>query len=129
MVLKKAQVWGILLLLGIALIGFFIVKKGFSQQDVAGVSNVIDSEVIRIFARGSYQPKQVTVSAGKQLTLRMVTNSTYDCTAALVVPKLGINTTLPPTAETDFVIPPQVAGTVITGSCSSGSDGFQIKFL
>jgi plastocyanin domain-containing protein len=97
-------------------------------------SNVVYSlqdgtQVVEIFTKGGFNPSQIEAKAGVPTVLRFRTNSTFDCSAALNIPSLNIQQTLPPTAQTDIPITTQSYGAEIVGGCSGGSYGFKIVFI
>ena len=105
-----------------------------TDSNVKGVSNVVTNSAdgvqeATISVRGGYSPNSITLEANKPSRLNMVTKNTYDCSASLVIPSLGINKTLPSSGTTPIDIQAQKPGTEITGSCSMGMYAFKIKFI
>lgn len=92
------------------------------------VSIVGGSQTIEISAKGGYSPQSTTAKAGTPTTLKIKTSGTFDCSSALSIPKLGYQTILSPSGETVVDVPPQKAGTVLTGLCSMGMYSFTIRF-
>ena len=92
------------------------------------VSIVGVSQTIEISAKGGYSPQSTTAKAGTPTTLKIKTSGTFDCSSALSIPKLGYQTILSPSGETVVDVPPQKAGTVLTGLCSMGMYSFTIRF-
>ena len=92
------------------------------------VSVVGGSQTIEISAKGGYSPQSTTAKAGTPTTLKIKTSGTFDCSSALSIPKLGYQTILSPSGETVVDVPPQKAGTVLTGLCSMGMYSFTIRF-
>ena len=86
------------------------------------------SQTIEISAKGGYSPQSTTAKAGTPTTLKIKTSGTFDCSSALSIPKLGYQTILSPSGETVVDVPPQKAGTVLTGLCSMGMYSFTIRF-
>lgn len=86
-------------------------------------------QTIEITARGGYSPRYVEAQANTPVTLVMKTRNAYDCSIALVIPKLKVRQNLPITGDTPFAIPPQAPGTEITGTCTMGMYFFKIKFI
>jgi len=107
-----------------------LARGGAESGDTAraNVSNVGESQVIEISAKGGYSPRETTAKAGTPTTLKIKTSGTFDCSSALTIPKLGYQTNLPPSGETVVDVPPQKAGTVLTGLCSMGMYSFTIRF-
>lgn len=100
---------------------------------VAGVSSNVHVEngvqVIEIMARGGYKPEMTTAKANMPSIIRVKTNSTYDCSAALTIPSLNYKTRLPFSGTTEVPIPAQTADTEMLGVCSMGMDSFRVKFI
>jgi sulfite exporter TauE/SafE len=71
-------------------------------------------------ANNGYSPKVARAKAGQPFRLAMVTNETYSCARALVVPSLGIQQELPPTGTVMIDVPAQPAGSKLFYSCSMG---------
>jgi plastocyanin domain-containing protein len=92
------------------------------------VSNEGDKQIVNVTAKGGYSPARIQASANKDTILRIKTNSTFDCSAALSIPSLGVNKMLPPTGSTDFEIGSQKAGTQLNGTCAMGMYNFSIYF-
>jgi plastocyanin domain-containing protein len=86
-------------------------------------------QTISITAKGGYFPKEITAEANKETLLTVSTKNTYDCSLALVIPKLNYTKNLKPQDQTTVSIPPQKAGTEIDGTCSMGMYKFTIKFV
>lgn len=113
---------------------FMLLSQGAPKtQSTGAVLGETDSpatgEVIDLYARAGYAPKEITTKANTPVTLRVTTKNTYDCSASFVIPKLNINAYLPPTGVTTFTIPPQDKGTEVTGGCAMGMYGFKIVFM
>jgi sulfite exporter TauE/SafE len=67
-----------------------------------------------------YFPQVVRAKADTALKLAMVSNETYSCARALVIPALGVEEMLPETGTVLIDIPPQPAGSRLFYSCSMG---------
>src|SRR5215216_4301992 len=94
---------GILILISILGLMFVLGAKGAGDNIVADNSTISfegDSQIIEITAKGGYSPKVVEAKANTATTLRMITKNTFDCSTALVIPKLGINKNLPINGKT-----------------------------
>lgn len=72
-----------------------------------------------------YEPKIVRAKASEPIRLNVMTNETYGCSRAFVIPALGIQKILPATGTTVIDLPPQSAGT-LRFTCSMGMYGGQI---
>ena len=101
-------------------------KAGDTTQ--TNVSVVGGSQIIEISAKGGYSPQNITAKADTATTLKIKTSGTFDCSSALTIPKLGYQTNLPPSGETVVDVPPQKAGSTLTGLCSMGMYSFTIRF-
>ena len=78
-------------------------------------------DVITIKVKNSgYEPSLVRAKAGTPLKLRLVTNKTYSCALAFVLPALDYSQVLEPTGEVFIDIPAQEKGTRMPFSCSMG---------
>lgn len=96
------------------------------------VSDVVISEGIQyidLTAKGGYSPRELTAKANINTVLRVKTSGTFDCSSALVIPKLNYRNNLPPTGITEIKIPPQDQNTEMRGTCSMGMYKFNIKFI
>ena len=92
------------------------------------VSIVDGKQTITIDARGGYFPRATRAQANRATVLNVRTKGTFDCSSILVIPKLGFRSNLPLKGETLINIPPQIAGSIVKGSCAMGMYNFAIKF-
>ena len=92
------------------------------------VSSVAGKQTIEISAKGGFSPRDVTAKADTPTTLKIKTSGTFDCSSSVSIPKLGYQTNLPPSGETVVDVPPQKAGSTLTGLCSMGMYSFTIRF-
>lgn len=97
------------------------------QTPAAAPSPSASGEVIIQALDRGYAPTTLHAPAGQPVTLAVVTNSTYGCTRAFVIPSLRIQRILPETGTTMIELPPQPAGT-LRFTCSMGMYGGQIQF-
>jgi uncharacterized protein len=80
-----------------------------------------NSDVVTItVANNGYSPAVVRAKPGRPFKLAMVTNDTYSCARALVVPALGVRKELPATGTVLIDVPAQAAGSKLFYSCSMG---------
>jgi len=86
-------------------------------------------QTLDVTAKGGYSPTNSTLKADRPAKLRIITQGTFDCSSSLVISQLGYDARLPLNGVTEINIPPQPAGTVITGLCSMGMYGFNISFV
>jgi plastocyanin domain-containing protein len=104
-------------------------SNGTANGTTPAITTTGDTQVININAKGGYYPRAVEAKANMESTLAIITKNTFDCSSALIIPKLGIEKNLPVSGKTEFKIPPQAPGTVIEGACSMYMYTFQIKFV
>ncbi len=113
-----------------ALGGIFISTYGGSSEQNDNFDNVTISnnqQIIEIGVKGGYIPRQTVAKANIPTILRFVTNSTFDCSAAIYIPSLNVSKNLPFSGTTDIDIGNPQPGTV-RGSCSMGMYFFEIDF-
>ena len=91
------------------------------------VSMVSGKQIIEIRAKGGYQPRVSTAKAGVPTVLRFDTNGTFDCSASVRIPSLGIGKLLPQTGTTDIELGVVGAGT-LQGMCGMGMYPFEVIF-
>jgi hypothetical protein len=77
---------------------------------------------------GGYDPAILEAPANQPLKLALVTNNTFSCSRAFVIPTLNFQKLLPATGSTLVDIPAQPAGTVMYFTCSMGMYTGQIEF-
>jgi sulfite exporter TauE/SafE len=109
---------------GLTLIGSPLAMTNlFSSQANEPVSVPLDSNensmVLNAYNNG-YSPQILHAQAGKPINLNVVTDDTYSCVRAFVIPSLDIEALLPETGQVPIVIPPQEKGTEILFTCSMG---------
>ena len=105
-----------------------LTPRGDQTPSPVPVTVVDGQQVIDITAKGGYSPRVVVARAGVPTILRMNTNGTFDCSAALVIPKLSYQKFLPPSGIEEIVIPAEKAQGTLQGLCSMGMYSFQIRF-
>lgn len=113
-----------------AIIGGTIMLSGRSS-DSAQLNNVSvkdGKQVVEITAKGRYAPRLTEAQANVPTVLKVKTQGTFDCTAALTVPAVSYSAMLQPTGEALIEIPPQKPGSIVQGVCAMGMYNFQIKF-
>ena len=103
-------------------------KEQNSSEPINNVSIVDGKQIIDITAKGKYNPRVTQAKADMPTTIKVGTNGTYDCTAALTIPSLNYSTNLPASGTTEIEVPPQKAGTSLKGICSMGMYSFAINF-
>jgi hypothetical protein len=75
-----------------------------------------------------YDPQVLRAPANTPIVLNVITNNTFSCSRAFVIPSLNIENILPRNGTTPINIPPQQPGTVMPFSCSMGMYIGQIEF-
>ena len=78
-----------------------------------------DELVLYVENRG-YFPSTLKAPAGKDLKLNLVTNGTYSCALAFLIPALDFFQMLPPVGTVQVDIPAQPSGTRMFFTCSMG---------
>jgi plastocyanin domain-containing protein len=102
-----------------------------NSAQVASTSAVTiegEKQIINISVRGGYNPNKIDAKANIATVIRMTTKNSFDCSTALVIPKLSFRQNLPTTGVTDIPVTAQTAGSKINGTCSMGMYNFQINF-
>lgn len=107
--------------------GLFVTSTKKPATETAPVSGPV--QTVEILAKGGYSPALSSMKAGMPGLLRVTTRNTFDCSAALVIPQLGYSARLPLAGTVEIPVPPQPAGTTLTGMCSMGMYSFAIRFL
>lgn len=85
-------------------------------------------QYVTITARGGYSPRQSFATAGVPTRLIVKTNSTYDCSAALVIRSLNYRKMLPNTGETIIDVGNPKVGDTLQGVCGMGMYSFAVVF-
>lgn len=101
------------------------------ENDDSTVENGVIKDGVQymtITAHGGYSPKNSFAKAGVPTKLIVKTNSTYDCSAALVIPSLKYREMLPNTAETIIDVGTPKAGDTLQGVCGMGMYSFVVSF-
>ncbi len=123
---------GILIILAIVLIGGIVVLLRGGSATEAGkqdnVSIVDGKQIIEINAKGGYLPRNSIAKANTPTAIKIITQGTFDCSSAVVIPSLGYRRNLPPSGETFIQIPPQKEGVTLQGLCAMGMYNFSVKF-
>lgn len=103
-----------------------------SNPQTAGIDSpesIIPSDelVIEVKNRG-YFPSTLKAPAGKDLKLNLITNGTYSCALAFLIPALNFYQMLPPVGTVQVNIPAQEKGSTLYFTCSMGMYSGQIVF-
>ncbi|MBI4731784.1 MAG: sulfite exporter TauE/SafE family protein [Chloroflexi bacterium] len=94
----------------------------------AFVPDTTDGTLVLNAENYGYSPSRLNAPAGVPLTLNVVTENTYSCSRAFLIPALGVEVILPETGVVPISIPAQPAGTVIPFTCSMGMYTGEIVF-
>lgn len=98
-----------------------------NSANANNVTIVDGKQIVEVSVKGGYHPKNSVAKAGMPTILRFNTNGTYDCSASVRIPSMGISKFLPPSGATDIDLgSPQVA--TLQGVCGMGMYSFQIDF-
>jgi len=121
------------LLIGSAFVlGALILTQGNAEPtDSPAISNVTiedGTQIVTISAKGGYFPKVTEAKADMPTILRVETQGTFDCSAALTLPSINYQKILPPSGTTEIELPPQKSGSAFEGLCSMGMYRFAIAF-
>ncbi len=127
----KTTIISILIALGIITLAIFFVKSGKTSvllENANNVSVVDGKQIIEINARGGYSPRKSVAKAGIPTVLRFNTGGTFDCSASVLIPSLGISKLLPQSGVTDIDIGTEKV-TTLQGMCGMGMYRFEVEFL
>lgn len=121
------------IIISIALIGgtLYFISDRSSPSDV-GVAQLQNIEVrdgiqyVTITAKDGYSPRITQIEGGLPTKLVVKTDSTYDCSASLVVRSAGFQKILQPTGEEIIDLGIPKSGDEVQGICSMGMYNFQI---
>ena len=100
-------------------------NQGVTQEAGQAVNG--NTVTVRALNDG-YFPASTRAAAGQPLRLNLVTDKTYSCAQAFVIPALRIERLLPASGVTSIDLPPQKAGSVLRFTCSMGMYSGQIRF-
>lgn len=119
-------------LAAVVIIGGAVALSSGSGGRAEAVQNVRmegGKQVIEIEAKGGYSPKLTTAKAGVPTILRVRTSGTYDCSAAVTIPRIGFRKNLEATGVTEVEVPAHIAQGTLDGTCSMGMYNFSVRFL
>ncbi len=102
--------------------------KQQAQGDTSAVREENGKQIIHIVAGHGYNPRLIAAKANKPTILEMELSAAYDCSAGLRIPALNVQQFLKTDGLTLITVPPQEAGSTLTGLCSMGMYKFDIKF-
>ena len=110
-----------------------VTKKTTAQEPQTPTTQTINivegKQVIEVLAKNGFSPNFVTAKANLPVVLKVKTENTFDCSAVMSIPKLGIRESLPPTGYTSIQIPAQESGTTLDATCSMGMFHMKINFI
>lgn len=110
----------------------FLIAGGREEDSAEGLSAAVtmlgDRQIIDITAKGGYNPRNIQAKANLPTVLRVNTNNTYDCSASLVIPKLGYRKFLESTGVEEIVLNEDQAQGTLQGLCSMGMYSFKVEF-
>lgn len=86
------------------------------------------TQLLNIQVKEGYTPKEIQAKAGVATILRFVTEGTFDCSASIVLPKIGIQKFLPQTGTTDIALTTAQAQGTLLGTCGMGMYSFRVRF-
>lgn len=98
-----------------------------NDAQVNNVSIIDGKQIVEIQAKGGYLPRKSTAKSGIPTVIRFNTNGTFDCSASVRIPSLGIGKLLPYSGNTDIDIGINKSG-ILRGSCGMGMYPFEIEF-
>lgn len=104
------------------------VRAAAADPGAVPASSASDGILLLNAHNGGYEPRRLYAPAGESLTLSVVTEATYSCARAFVIPALKVEVLLPETGVVPIDIPPQKTGTVMWFTCSMGMYTGQIIF-
>ncbi len=122
-----------ILIAGVMIGGFiFLLGKNNAQNNtqidnIQNVTMVDGRQIIEIKAKGGYMPRVSTAKAGVPTIVRFDTNGTFDCSASVRIPSLGISEVLPNSGSKDIDLGTQKIGT-LQGTCGMGMYPFEVDF-
>ncbi len=122
-----------IIIAGVIIVGaIFMVNRGgtssaVGQVNANNVSIVDGKQIIKIQARGGYQPRRSVAKAGIPTVIEFDTNGSFDCSSSVRIPSMNISKLLPQTGATNIDLGSPQASTIL-GSCGMGMYRFEIEF-
>jgi len=120
LVLGIVSVYSGLNVIGNPLATAFIPQALQSGNQPGGEADVADNVIVLNAENYGYTPRFLHAPADIPLTLNVITDQTYSCSRAFVIPALGLDVILPESGVVPISIPAQQEGTVIQFACSMG---------
>jgi uncharacterized protein len=98
-----------------------IPSNSVSASEANSPQSSIPSDELTLYVKNSgYFPATLKAPAGKDLKLNLITNGTYSCALAFLVPALDFYQMLPPVGNVQVDIPAQEKGSTLYYTCSMG---------
>jgi uncharacterized protein len=94
----------------------------------APIQTTSDGVLVLNAENNGYSPGRINAPAGVALTLNVITQDTFSCARAFMIPALDVEVLLPQTGVVPVAIPAQAAGTVLPFTCSMGMYTGEIVF-
>jgi uncharacterized protein len=101
---------------------------GLQATQPAPIQTTVDGVLVLNAENNGYSPARINAPAGVALTLNVITQDTFSCARAFMIPALDVDVLLPQTGVVPVAIPAQTAGTVIPFTCSMGMYTGEIVF-
>jgi plastocyanin domain-containing protein len=103
-------------------------NNGDSQtQNPSNVYMENGVQVIELSAKNGYKPRVSVAQAGLESVLRVSTNGTFDCSAVVSLPEIGVRRGLAAYETVDIELGTREKS-VFHGSCGMGMNPFEIHF-
>jgi len=102
-------------------------SSSVNQVNANNVSIVDGKQIIKIQARGGYQPSRSVAKAGIPTVIEFNTKGSFDCSSSVRIPSLNIFKLLPQTGTTNIDLGSPETSTLL-GSCGMGMYRFEIEF-
>ena len=126
---------GITIIVVVAVFGGFMAisllgngnKNITSGNSVDNVSIVVGKQIIKIRARGGYQPRGSLAKAGLPTIIEFDSKGTFDCSSFIRIPSMNISRSLSSSGITDVDLGIPSTGK-LQGSCGMGMYPFEINF-
>jgi sulfite exporter TauE/SafE len=103
-------------------------NSGSATVAQAAPSSFAEGEAVLYVQNEGYFPKTLSLPAGKDFILNLVTDQTYSCSRDFVIPALNYYELLPDTGTVQVNIPAQEKGSTLFFTCSMGMYTGQIVF-
>ena len=126
---------GIILIVIVVVFGGFMILSlinGSNDSNGGGsqlnnFSDVDGKQIVKIRAKGGYQPRQSVAKAGIPTVIEFDTDGTFDCSSFIRIPSMGISKSLRSSGTTSIDLGTPTAGK-LQGSCGMGMYPFEIVF-